>query len=79
MECCIKVYETRKKLFGEEDPDTLSALHSIAVFHLALGDYQKSWEIGCHVYELRKKVLGEDHTDTMLTYTLLSKFIIIEK
>ena len=60
-----KAYEGLLRLLGEDHPDTISALHNLAITYDNLGDYAKSKALKEQVYEKRKKKLGEDHPDTI--------------
>jgi Tetratricopeptide repeat len=52
--------EGRKRVLGQEHPDTLSAM---AQWHLGQG--KGAEELQVQVMKPRKKVLGEEHSDTL--------------
>ncbi len=62
-----KVYEARKRVLGEEHPDTLVCLNDLAAIYGFLGDYEKLKEINERVYEVRSRVLGDGHPDTLVS------------
>ncbi|KAJ7714860.1 hypothetical protein B0H16DRAFT_512395 [Mycena metata] len=62
-----EVLEEQKQLLGENHPDTLCTMVSVASLHLALGGYQKAKELQSVVLEKRTQLLGETHSDTLRT------------
>ena len=60
-----RCYELRKKVLGEEHPDTLTSLGNLASSYEDVGNYEQQLEYNKKCYELRKKVLGEEHPDTL--------------
>ena len=59
------MYELQKKNLGEDDPDLLTTLSSIAYSYYEMKDYEKSLKLSEKVYESKKNVLGEEHPDTL--------------
>jgi tetratricopeptide (TPR) repeat protein len=59
-------------MLGEEHPDTIKALGSIAVAYSRLGEHQKALELKEKVYSLRCKILGEEHPDTIIALNNLA-------
>lgn len=51
--------------FGEEHPDTLTALGDLAEMLSQTGKYQEALAIQTQVYKTRKRIFGEEHPDTL--------------
>jgi tetratricopeptide (TPR) repeat protein len=54
----------RKKVLGEEHPDTASSLNNLGGLLDSMGDYQGARPFYEQALAIRKKVLGEEHPDT---------------
>ena len=67
-----ELYDLFKCELGEKHPDTLSALHNLAIFYSDLGDYNKACELQNAVYNARKEILGEKHPDTLTSLNNLA-------
>lgn len=65
LEWCKRIADFCTKEYGEEHPDTLAALHYLALAYNALGDYKKALELQEKAYQLQREVLGEEHPDTL--------------
>ena len=59
------VYENRKEIYGEEDPDTIDTLDTMALLYFCVKDYEKALELYEKLYRVRKRILGETHVDTI--------------
>jgi tetratricopeptide (TPR) repeat protein len=55
----------RRRLFGEDHPDTLASLHSLAVVNRNLRDLQNARQLFLQALTARERVLGDDHPDTL--------------
>jgi L-lactate permease len=64
--------EARKRVLGEEHPDTLSAMSSLATTYLNLGQWKDAEDLEVLVMEARKRVLGEENPDTLSTMSSLA-------
>ena len=62
-----KVLEARKRILGEEHPDTLLSMGNLARSYSDLGRRQDAVELEEKVLEARKRTLGEEHPDTLRT------------
>ncbi|KAJ6511153.1 hypothetical protein C8R45DRAFT_1162667 [Mycena sanguinolenta] len=62
--------ERRRKCSGDDHPDTLRAMHSLAITYDDLGRFEKAEKLYAAVLEKQKKFLGNDHLDTL--HTMLS-------
>ena len=61
----IQVLDARKKIFGEEHPDTLLAMGNLASTYSDLEKYTEAEELQIKVLDARKKILGEEHPKTI--------------
>ena len=61
----VRVVETRKRVLGEEHPDTLSSIYNLAITYWNQGRWKEAEELEVRVLEVRKKVLGVDHPNTL--------------
>ncbi|KAK7028565.1 FabD/lysophospholipase-like protein [Favolaschia claudopus] len=59
------VLERQKRLLGEEHPDTLSSMHSLAVTYWNQGRWSDAEDLQVTVLESRKRLLGEEHPATL--------------
>ncbi len=57
--------EVRSQLLGEEHPNTLTSLHSLALDLHALGEVVAARELNEKTLAVRRRVLGEEHPDTL--------------
>lgn len=58
----VLVMETRKKLQGEEHPDTLTSMANLAATYWRWKEAEK---MGVSVLEMNRRVLGEEHSLTL--------------
>ncbi|KAJ7431101.1 hypothetical protein FB451DRAFT_1157346 [Mycena latifolia] len=59
------VLEQRKKLLGEDHPDTLDSMQWLAWTYGLLGKLNEAEELGVSVWEKRMENLGDNHPDTL--------------
>ena len=59
------VMETRKRVLGEEHPDTLVSMNNLVSTYWSQGRWKEAEMLGVLVMETRKRVLGEEHPDTL--------------
>ena len=59
------LYNERKEILGENHPDTLASLLSLASSYFDLRDYKKACELQSVVYNAFKEILGEKHPNTL--------------
>ncbi len=57
--------ETRKRVLGEEHPDTVSSTANLASTYWNQGRWKEAEELQVQVMETRKRVLGEEHPYTL--------------
>jgi tetratricopeptide (TPR) repeat protein len=68
-----RVVEARKRKLGEEHPDTLASIDSLARSYNELGRRQEAMELREKVFEARRRILGEEHLDTLLSKGSLAR------
>ncbi|KAF7333616.1 FabD/lysophospholipase-like protein [Mycena sanguinolenta] len=78
--------ERCKKCFGDDHPNTLQAMHNLALTYDKSGQFKQAEQLCVVALEKRKKLLGDDHLDTLhtmhnlaITYDNLSQFAEAEK
>ena len=64
--------EIRKRVLGEEHPDTLTSMHSLANLYNDQGRYAEAEPRYLKTLEIRKRVLGEEHSDTLASMNSLA-------
>ncbi|KAJ6547732.1 hypothetical protein DFH09DRAFT_634051 [Mycena vulgaris] len=63
----LAVLEHQRSVMGEEHPDTLHAMGSLASTYSQQGKHKEGEELQFVVLEKQRKILGEDHPGTLLT------------
>jgi hypothetical protein len=63
----------RRRVLGEDHPDTLSAALDLANDLSNLGDYQAARRLDEGILARRREVLGEDHPDTLTSASNLAR------
>ncbi|KAF8193480.1 hypothetical protein K438DRAFT_1969385 [Mycena galopus ATCC 62051] len=61
----VVVMERRKRVLGEEHPDTLTSMGNLASTYWSQGRWKDAEALQVVVMEMRKCVLGEEHPDTL--------------
>jgi hypothetical protein len=64
-ELCEDTLARRRRVLGEDHPDTLNSANNLAVDLRGLGEYQAARELDEDTLARRRRVLGEDHPDTL--------------
>ncbi|KAJ6450526.1 P-loop containing nucleoside triphosphate hydrolase protein [Mycena sanguinolenta] len=59
--------ERCRKYYGEDHPNTLRAMHKLAMTYHQSGRFKEAEQQCIVVLEKRKKILGDDHLDTLWT------------
>jgi tetratricopeptide (TPR) repeat protein len=67
-----RVLDVRKRVLGEEHPDTLTAMGNLAMTLSAQGDHASARRLEERALEARKRVLGEEHPDTLKSMSSLA-------
>src|SRR5436305_182635 len=68
----MEVAEWRKKVLGEEHPDTLTSMANLASTFWNQGRWKEAEELEVQVMETSLRVLGEEHPDTLATIANLA-------
>ena len=55
----------RKRVLGEDHPDTLTSLNNLAGLFYSKGEYDRALPLFEECLAKRKRVLGEDHPSTL--------------
>jgi len=66
--------EMRKRVLGQEHPDTLASMNNLASMRKALGRNNKALELIENCLRLRKQRLGLDHSDTISSLKALNEW-----
>ena len=57
--------ETKKRVLGEEHPDTLTTMHNLACTYQAMDRWSEAESMEALVVEKGKRVFGEKHPHTL--------------
>ena len=68
----VQVMETRKRVLGQEHPDTLASIDNLALTFWNQGRWKEAEELEVQVVETRKRVLGQEHPDTLTSIAILA-------
>jgi tetratricopeptide (TPR) repeat protein len=60
-----RTLDLRRRLLGEDHPDTLSTMYGLAFVYRAEGKYAQAEPLASKVLEIRRRLLGEEHPDTL--------------
>jgi eukaryotic-like serine/threonine-protein kinase len=60
-----KSVETRRRLFGEDHPETLSAIQSLAFLYAETGRTSDAEKLYLRLLETRRRIQGEEHEATL--------------
>jgi aromatic ring-cleaving dioxygenase len=64
-ELCVQVIETTKRVLGDEHPDTLTSISSLASTYWSQGRWKEAEKLELEVMQKHKTVFGEDHPSTL--------------
>ena len=56
---------TRRRLLGEEHPDTLAAMYDLAVLYVNSGRRADAEKLENRILEIRRRLLGDEHPETL--------------
>ncbi|OCK73957.1 kinesin light chain 3 [Lepidopterella palustris CBS 459.81] len=71
-ELFVQVIETRKKVLGNEHPDTLTSMANLASTYRNQGRWKKAEELQSTELQICKRVLGDEHPDTLTSMANLA-------
>jgi tetratricopeptide (TPR) repeat protein len=60
-----KVFETRKRVLGQEHPDTLTSMVNLASTYRNQGRWKEAEELQTRELDICSRVLGQEHPDTL--------------
>ena len=67
-----RVLEVRRRVQGDEDPKTLTAMNNLAQTMYNQGDYRAARQMHAQELEICKRVRGEKHPDTLISMNNLA-------
>ena len=70
----MQVIATRRRVLGDEHPDTLTVISNLASTYWNQGRRKEAEELNIQVMEIRRRVLGDEHSDTL---TSMSNMAVI--
>jgi tetratricopeptide (TPR) repeat protein len=73
-ELFVQVMETRKRVLGDEHPDTLTSMHNLAHTLQSQARYDKALVLIERCFQLRRQLLGEQHPDTQSSLNALNSW-----
>jgi tetratricopeptide (TPR) repeat protein len=68
----VRVIEARKRVLGEEHPDTLASMNNLASMFWNQGRWKEAEDLDVRVIETKKRVLGEEHPSTLISMANLA-------
>ena len=68
----VQVMETRRRVLGEEHPDTLTSIANLATTYRNQRRWTEAEKMEVQVMETTKRVLGEEHPDTLTSIANLA-------
>jgi hypothetical protein len=68
-----EVYEIRKRIFGENHPDTIIAMGSIGRCMTYIGNFEEALKLKKEVYERLKVILGDNHPNILLSLNNIAR------
>ena len=74
----ITEVESFKSQFGNEHPDTLKSMFTLARTYHLHGQLEEAEKLYVQVLEARKRVLGEDHPDTLKSMDRLVRTYFVQ-
>ncbi|KAF4626630.1 hypothetical protein G7Y89_g11531 [Cudoniella acicularis] len=68
----IEVFKTKKRVLGQEHPDTLTSMANLASTYRNQGRWKEAEDLDVLVMETRKRVLGQGHPSTLTSIANLA-------
>jgi tetratricopeptide (TPR) repeat protein len=59
--------EIRRRVLGQDHPDTLTSMHNLANAYSSQGRHDEAEKLCRETLEIRRRVLGQDHPDTLFS------------
>jgi tetratricopeptide (TPR) repeat protein len=63
----LQVIEIKKKVLGDEHPDTLVSIGNLALTYQNQGCFREAEELELQLIKTPKRVLGEEHLNTLMS------------
>ena len=60
-----RTLEARKRVLGDEHPDTLLSINDLAESYFILGRYQEALQLNQQALEVQKRILNDEHPNTL--------------
>ncbi|MCJ1255882.1 Kinesin light chain 3 [Lignoscripta atroalba] len=67
-----QVLKVRKRILGDEHPDTLKSMNNLACSYSDLGQRQEALKLSEQVLKVSKRILGDEHPDTLTSMNNLA-------
>ncbi|KAK3380825.1 hypothetical protein B0H63DRAFT_474432 [Podospora didyma] len=67
----VQVMEIRKRVLGEEHPNTLASMANLAFTWKSQGRLDEALDVMCRCVEFQQQVLGLDHPNTVSNFSTL--------
>ncbi|MHC4115610.1 MAG: tetratricopeptide repeat protein [Planctomycetota bacterium] len=64
--------EILRRILGEEHPNTLASMGSLAIVYEDQGRYDEAEKLHIKTLEIRRRVLGEEHPNTLASMNNLA-------
>jgi tetratricopeptide (TPR) repeat protein len=68
----VEVMQTRKRVLGDEHPDTLTSMGNLALTYSKQGQWDEAEELHVQVMQTMKRVLGHEHPSTLTSMANLA-------
>jgi len=62
---CLEVVEGRKRVFGDDHAETLTAISDLGFTYRSRGKYDEAKLLFLEVVQGRKRLFGDDHAETL--------------
>jgi tetratricopeptide (TPR) repeat protein len=73
----VQVMQTRKRVLGDEHPDTLVSMNNLASTYKSQGRWKDAEELQVQVMQITKRVLGHEHPHTLTSVSNLG--LVLER
>jgi tetratricopeptide (TPR) repeat protein len=69
----VQAMQMRKRVLGDEHPDTLTSMANLASTYMNQGRWKEAEELNVQAMQMRRRVLGDEHPDTLLSMSNLAQ------
>jgi hypothetical protein len=70
----VQVTQSRKRVLGQDHPDTLSSIANLALIYWDQGRWKEAEELQVQAVNGLRTTLGEDHPSTVVSIANLASF-----